>query len=268
MGFFGRLATLIKSNLNDLISKSEDPEKMLNQVIVDMNQQLVEAKKQVAVAIADEKRLQKQYNNEKSILDEWHKKAMLAVRAGDDELAKEALMRKKEHESLAGAYEEQWRKQQVAVNQLKTALRALNNKIEEAKRKKNVLVARQRRAEAMKQIQETMSGLSDNSAFETFNRMEEKIVQAESEAEAGAELAEEYTGDVLNHKFARLEQTAGADAELESLKREMGLIKDEAPAVAARVEASEEEGEMDEEEMAELEAALEELKRREEMAKG
>ncbi|MBZ0115955.1 MAG: PspA/IM30 family protein, partial [Sandaracinaceae bacterium] len=223
MGFFGRLATLIKSNLNDLISKSEDPEKMLNQVIVDMNQQLVEAKKQVAVAIADEKRLQKQYTNEKSILDEWHKKAMLAVRAGDDDLAKEALMRKKEHEALATAFEEQWRKQQLAVNQLKTALRALNNKIEEAKRKKNVLVARKRRAEAMKSIQETMAGLSDNSAFETFDRMAEKIDQIEAEAEAGAELSEEYSGDVLKSRFAKLEATAGADAELEALKREMGL---------------------------------------------
>ncbi|HJL18191.1 MAG TPA: PspA/IM30 family protein [Sandaracinaceae bacterium LLY-WYZ-13_1] len=270
MGFFGRLATLIKSNLNDLISKSEDPEKMLHQVIIDMNQQLVEAKKQVAVAIADEKRLQKQYNNEKSVLDEWHKKAQLAVRAGDDELAKEALMRKKEHESLAQAFEEQWRKQQLAVNQLKTALRALNNKIEEAKRKKNVLVARKRRAEAMKSIQETMSGLSDNSAFETFDRMTEKIDQIEAEAEAGAELSEEYTGDVLQQKFQKLEATAGADADLEQLKREMGLIEaeEEAPAVEARVEAEAEEGEMDEEEMAELEAALEELKRREEMAKG
>lgn len=267
MGFFGRLATLIKSNLNDLISKSEDPEKMLNQVIVDMNQQLVEAKKQVAVAIADEKRLQKQYNNEKSVLDEWHKKAMLAVRAGDDELAKEALLRKKEHETLAKAFDDQWRKQQLAVNQLKTALRALNNKIEEAKRKKNVLVARKRRAEAMKQIQETMSGLSDNSAFETFDRMSEKIDQIEAEAEAGAELSEEYSGDVLKHRFDKLEQTAGADADLEALKREMGLIQDEAPVIAARVE-TEAEAEMDEEEMAELEAALEELKRREEMAKG
>lgn len=267
MGFFGRLATLIKSNLNDLISKSEDPEKMLNQVIVDMNQQLVEAKKQVAVAIADEKRLQKQYNNEKAVLDEWHKKAMLAVRAGDDELAKEALLRKKEHENLAKAFEDQWRKQQLAVNQLKTALRALNNKIEEAKRKKNVLIARKRRAEAMKQIQETMSGLSDNSAFETFDRMAEKIDQIEAEAEAGAEISEEYSGDVLKSRFRKLEQTAGADAELEALKREMGLIPEEAPAVTARVEA-EEEAEMDEEEMAELEAALEELKRREEMAKG
>ncbi|MEQ9701249.1 MAG: PspA/IM30 family protein [Sandaracinaceae bacterium] len=268
MGFFGRLATLIKSNLNDLISKSEDPEKMLNQVIVDMNQQLVEAKKQVAVAIADEKRLQKQYNNEKSITDEWHKKAMLAVRAGDDELAKEALMRKKEHESLATAFEEQWRKQQIAVNSLKTALRALNNKIEEAKRKKNVLIARKRRAEAMKSIQETMSGLSDNAAFETFDRMSEKIDQIAAAAAAGAELSEEYTGDVLKHKFATLEATAGADADLETLKREMGLIQEEAPAVEARVEEAEEEAEMDEEEMAELEAALDELKRREEMTKG
>ncbi|MFK7987078.1 MAG: PspA/IM30 family protein [Sandaracinaceae bacterium] len=268
MGFFGRLATLIKSNLNDLISKSEDPEKMLNQVIVDMNQQLVEAKKQVARAIADEKKLQKQYNQQKSMLDEWHKKAMLAVRAGDDELAKEALLRKKEYQALAESFEEQWRKQQIAVNQLKTALRALNNKIEEAKRKKNVLIARQRRAEAMKQIQETMSGLSDNSAFETFDRMTEKIDQIEAEAEAGAELSEEYTGDVLKHKFAKLEATAGADAELEELKREMGLIEEEqsAPAVEARVEAEDEEAEMDAEEMAELEAALEELKLREEMA--
>ena len=266
MGFFGRLATLIKSNLNDLISKSEDPEKMLHQVIIDMNQQLVEAKKQVAVAIADEKRLQKQYNNEKSVLEEWHKKAQLAVRAGDDELAKEALMRKKEHEQLATSFEEQWRKQQLAVNSLKTALRALHNKIEEAKRKKNVLIARKRRAEAMKSIQETMSGLSDNSAFETFDRMSEKIDQIEAEAEAGAELSEEYSGDVLKHRFDKLEATAGADADLEALKREMGLIEEEAPAVEARVEATAE-AEMEEEDMAELEAALEELKRREEMAK-
>jgi phage shock protein A len=268
MGFFGRLATLIKSNLNDLISKSEDPEKMLNQVIVEMNQQLVEAKKQVAVAIADEKRLQKQFEGEKSIVDEWHKKAMLAVRAGDDALAKEALLRKKEHDGLAKSYEDQWRKQQQAVNQLKTALRALNNKIEEAKRKKNVLIARKRRAEAMKQIQETMSGLSDNSAFETFDRMAEKIDQIEAEAEAGAELSEEYSGDVLKSRFAKLEQSAGADVELEALKREMGLIAAEPVAVATRVEAQAAEPEMNEAEMAELEAALDELKRREEMTKG
>ncbi|MGB5312428.1 MAG: PspA/IM30 family protein, partial [Polyangiales bacterium] len=108
MGFLSRLAQLIKSNLNDLINKSEDPEKMLNQVIIDMNQQLVEAKKQVAVAIADEKRLQKQFSNEVKKSQEWEQKAMLAVRSGDDALAKEALLRKKEHDAIAAQYQEQW----------------------------------------------------------------------------------------------------------------------------------------------------------------
>ena len=260
MGFFGRLAQLIKSNLNDLISKSEDPEKMLNQVILDMNQQLVEAKKQVAVAIADEKRLQKQLNAERSVADEWEKKAMMAIRAGDDALAKEALLRKKEHDSLAQQYGDQWEKQKQATDQLKTALRALNNKIEEAKRKKNVLIARKRRAEAMKSIQETMSGLSDTSAFDTFDRMSSKIDQMEAGAEAGAELSEEYSGDVLKHKFSQLEATAGADEDLEALKRKMGLVEEEAPAVEARVDASEE---VSEQEMAELEEALEALRQRE-----
>ncbi len=265
MGFFGRLATLIKSNLNDLINRAEDPEKMLNQVILDMNAQLVEAKKQVAVAIADEKRLQKQYNNEASVGEEWTRKAMMAVRAGDDNLAKEALLRKKEHDQLSENYKEQWDRQRTAVDQLKTALRALNNKIEEAKRKKNVLIARKRRAEAMKNIQETMSGLSDTSAFDTFDRMSTHIDQMEAEAEANAELSEEYTGDVLTHKFSQLEATAGADAELDELKRQMGVLP-EVTAPAVRVEAEEESAEEQSEEeleMAELEEALEALKRRE-----
>lgn len=258
MGVFGRLAQLIKSNLNDLINRAEDPEKMLNQVIVDMNQQLIEAKKQVAVAIADEKRLGKQAQAEAGVAAEWERKAMMAVRAGDDNLAKEALMRKKEHGGLATQYQEQWEKQKAATEQLKTALRALNNKIEEAKRKKNVLIARKRRAEAMKSIQETMGGLKDTSAFETFDRMAEKVDQLEAEAEAGAELSEEYSGDVLKNKFANLEATAGADMELEDLKRKMGLV--EAAPVAARVE---EEAEISDDEMAELEEALAELKQRE-----
>ena len=232
-----------------------------------MNQQLVEAKKQVAVAIADEKRLQKQYKNEAGVSEEWERKAMMAVRAGDDGLAKEALARKKEHTTLAEQLKEQWDKQRGSTEQLKAALRALNNKIEEAKRKKNVLIARKRRAEAMKSINETMSGLSDTSAFDTFDRMANQIDQIEAEAEAGMELSEQHTGDVLNSKFAELEATAGADQDLEALKRKMGMIADEAPAdevpaVAARVEEQTEE-----EEMAELEAALEALKERE-MSKG
>src|SRR6187431_2434655 len=227
MGIFARLAALLKSNLNDLISNSEDPEKMLNQIVLDMSNQLLEAKRQVAGSIADEKRLAKQVEQETANATEWERRAMLAVRSGDDALAKDALSRKKEHQTLAEQFQEQWSKQKQAVDQLKLALRALNNKIEEAKRKKNLLIARKKRAEAQKAIQETMGGLRNASAFETFDRMAGKIEQMEAEASAQAELNEEYSGDVLAHKFSQLEQTKGAEEDLLSLKRKMGLAPPE-----------------------------------------
>src|SRR5688572_16837671 len=226
MGIFSRLGSLIKSNINDLISRAEDPEKMLNQVLLDMQSSLVEAKKQVAVAIADEKRLQKQLETEQEKGKEWERKAMVAVRANDDTLAREALVRKQEHETIAGQYQSQWMAQKAAVDKLKDALRLLNNKIEEAKRKKNILVARKKRAEAQKTIASTMSGLTDTSAFDTFDRMSAKIDQLEAEAEAGSELAGELTGDSLDAKFAQLEaagHTAGGDNALADLKAKMGL---------------------------------------------
>jgi phage shock protein A len=229
MGIFARLAVLIKSNLNDLISRSEDPEKMLNQVVIDMANQLIEAKKQVAVSIADEKRLAKQAEQEAANAAEWERRAMLAIKAGDDALAKEALNRKKEHEALANTFKDQWQKQKNAVDQLKSALRMLNSKIEEAKRKKNVLIARKKRAEAQRAIQETMSGMNNASAFETFDRMSEKIDQIEAEAEASSEIAEQYTGDTLADKFGKLEAASGADDELMALKRKMGVLPAEAP---------------------------------------
>jgi len=223
MGIFSRLGTLIKSNLNDLISKAEDPEKMLNQVLIDMGNQLIEAKRQIAASIADEKRLRKQADAEAATAKEWERKAMMAVRAGDDELAKQALLRQKEHENLAAQFEEQWTAQKTAVDRLKDTLRTLNDKVEEAKRKKNILIARKKRAEAQKAIQETMSGLSDTSAFDTFERMADKIDQLEAEAEAGSELAGELSGDTLAHKFKQLDKTAGADLALAELKAKMGL---------------------------------------------
>jgi phage shock protein A len=224
MGIFSRLGQLFKSNINDLISRSEDPEKMLNQVIIEMNNQLVEARKQVAVAIADEKRLRKQWEAELNLARDWKKKAMMAVRAGDDALAKEALQRKKEHEELAEQYQKQWESQKNGVEQLKTALRGLNSKIEEAKRKKGLLIAKKKRAEAQKTIQETMAGLNEAGAFETFERMERKIEQIESEAEAQAELAGQMTGDTLKQKFEALEASSGVDMDLLELKDEMGML--------------------------------------------
>lgn len=155
---------------------------------------------------------------------------MLAIKSGDDGLAKEALARKKEHDSLASTLKDQWAKQKASVDQIKTALRLLNDKIEEAKRKKAVLVARMKRAEAQKNINEVMHGLNNASAFDTFERMEKKVEEEEAKAEAASELSEEYSGDTLASKFAKLEQTAGADDELMALKRKMGVLPPEPPA--------------------------------------
>jgi phage shock protein A len=235
MGIFARIARLIKANLNALISGAEDPEKILTQLLEDMAKQLMEAKKHVAVAIADEKRLQKQLAAEREKAVEWERRAMLAVRANNDALAKEALARKQEISALAEQYQVQWQKQKTSVEQLKLALRALNAKIEEAKRKKSLLVSRQKRAEAQAKIQETMSGLKNASAFEAFDQMAAKVDQIEAQAEAQVELAEEYSGDVLLQRFGELESTAGADDELVALKRKMGLLPPEPEPAPVRV---------------------------------
>jgi len=223
MGIFSRLGTLIKSNLNDLISKAEDPQKMLNQIVLEMQNQLVEAKKQVAVSIADEKRLKKQWDDHVELSKEWERKAILAVRAGDDGLAKQALTRKGEEDQMQGEFQKQWQLQKDAVEKLKDQLRTLNDKIEEAKRKKNILIARQKRAEAQKAIQDTMRGLSDSSAFDTFDRMSQKVDQIEAESEASVELGGELAGDTLQQKFKQLETGSGSDLALAELKAKIGL---------------------------------------------
>ncbi|MCA9507138.1 MAG: PspA/IM30 family protein [Myxococcales bacterium] len=222
MAIVQRFWTMIKSNLNHLIGKGEDPEKMLNQMLLDMQEQLINAKKQVAVSIADEKRLLKQYNDERALAQDWEQKAMLAVKAGKDDLARQALERKSEHEKLATGFEEQWRTQQQAVEQLKSALSTLNEKITDAKRKKNLLVARAKRAEAQKTITDTMSGMSNTNALDTISRMEQKIDQMEAEASAATELANEIQGDELSAQFKKLE-VVGSDDALAALKEKMGV---------------------------------------------
>jgi phage shock protein A len=224
MGIFDRLTTMIRSNLNDLISRAENPEKMLNQLVLDMRSQLAKAKQQVAAAIADEKRLQAQAEQEKKLAEDWEKRAMLAVQEGRDDLAKQALLRHAEHMQNAQQLEETWRKHAAETESLKNSLRTLNDKIEEAKRKKNILIARQRRAEAQQRIHETMSSMSDKSAFETFERMSERIEQNERKALANAELTEELEGDQLQKQFSQLEYKADADTQLLQLKQKMGLL--------------------------------------------
>src|SRR5262245_6174733 len=164
MAILDRIATVIRSNLNALINQAEDPEKMLDQILIDMRQQLQEAKREVATAIADEKRLAAQLEAAQEQVREWDRRAVLAVQRGEEELAREALRRKAEQQQLAVGYQSQWEAQRTSTESLKQALRMLSEKIDEASRKKNLLIARQKRAEAQKHIHEVMTGLSDTSA--------------------------------------------------------------------------------------------------------
>ena len=234
MGLFDRLSTLLRSNINDLISSAENPEKMLNQILVDMRSQLAKAKQQVAAAIADEKRLRDQADAEFKTAEDWERRAMLAVQEGRDDLAKQALMRQGEHFAHGQQLEQTWEAHRQETEKLKNSLRDLNDKIEEAKRKKNLLLARQRRAQAQQRISETMSSLSEKSAFDAFARMEEKIEQNERKIKASSEIDEEFSGDRLANDFKRLERTAGsgsADMQLLALKQKMGVLP--APAAGA-----------------------------------
>jgi phage shock protein A len=227
MGIFDRFSALLKSNINDLISKAEDPEKMLTQILVDMRGQLVKAKQQVASAIADEKRLRDQCDAEYKQAQDWERRAMLAVQEGRDDMAKQALVRHGEHLSHGQQLEQTWEQHRLETEKLKNSLRDLNDKIEEAKRKKNLLIARQRRAQAQQRIAETMSSLSEKSAFEAFARMEERIETNERQIRAHAEIEEEFTGDTLQRDFKQLEKGAvsvSVDNQLLALKQKMGML--------------------------------------------
>jgi phage shock protein A len=260
MGIFTKLSTVIKSNINDLISRAENPEKMLNQIILDMRDQLAKAKREVAAAIADERKLKTQVEAEVKQARDWQHRAMLAVKESRDDLAKQALIRQQEHTERAQILQQTWETHAAETEKLKGSLRQLNDKIEEAKRKRNLLVAKQKRAQAQRRIHETMSGLSDTSAFETFNRMAEKIEDEERRTLAQAEVTEAISGDTLETQFLKLESgTGGADVEdrLMALKAEMGLIAPPTPADKAKQLGTGNSGvhDADVEEVSEAEAA-------------
>jgi phage shock protein A len=218
MAIVDRIATVIRSNLNALINQAEDPEKMLDQILIDMRQQLQQAKREVATAIADEKRLAAQLEAASAQVREWDRRAVLAVERGEDDLAREALRRKAEQQQLAAGYQSQWEAQEASTTSLKQALRALSEKIDEAARKKNLLVARQKRAEAQKHIHEVMTGLSDTSAFEAFDRMAARVDQTEAQAAATVELSQELSGETMDQRFRALEGSADVEQELQALK--------------------------------------------------
>jgi phage shock protein A len=201
MGVLERISRIIRSNINDLLDHAEDPEKILQQLIADMQQDLREAKLQVAGAIREQKKIEAQYLENTTMVDVWEKRAVSAIKEQNDYLAKEALKRKRTCEQLATEYKRQLDDQTKSVQSLKSGLGELTAKLDDAKRKKDLLIARQKRAKAQKTISETMSGISRSGAFFALERIENKVKEAEAHADALAEMDK----DKLESKFADLE---------------------------------------------------------------
>lgn len=221
MGIFDRFSDLVKSNVNDMITKAEDPEKMINQMIIDMDEQLNSAKGEVSKAIAEEKKLKKYYEDEQGRVEHWLSKAELAIKNGDDALAVEALERKKKHETIYVQYKAQYDEQKQATDALKSSLSALQTKIEDAKRQKSVLIARSKRAEAQNKVNATMSALNNDDAFSKFQLMADRIEEKEFINEANAELNTLSEEDQLERKFEALDKDSDVMDELEALKKKM-----------------------------------------------
>lgn len=219
MGLFDRIWRVIRANLNSLISQAEDPEKILEQTVLDMQEDLIQLRQAVAQAIATQKRTERQYAQASTTADEWYRRAQLALQKGDDELAREALTRRKSYQETATVMKTQLDQQVTVVAQLKQNMMKLESKISEAKTKKDLYIARARSAKATQQINEMLGNVGTGSAMAAFERMEEKVLQMEAQAEAVSELGV----DDLEKRFEQLGQADDIDAELAAMKSGQSL---------------------------------------------
>ena len=217
MGLFDRVSRVVRSNLNAAVSAAEDPEKILEQALIDMQEDLVQLRQAVASAIASQKRMQQQFNQAQSEANNWQQRAQLALQKGDENLAREALSRKKAQVEMGNSLKTQLDQQTTTVDTLKRNLIALEGKISEAKTKKDMLKARASAAKANEQLQSTMGRMGTSTAMGAFERMEEKVMQMEARSEAAAELA----GATLESQFAQLEAGSDVDDELAAMKAQL-----------------------------------------------
>lgn len=214
MGLLDRISRVVRANLNDVVSKAEDPEKILEQALIDMQEDLVQLRQAVASTIATQKRIEQQYNAAQTEANNWQQRAQLALQKGSEDLAREALVRKKSHQDTATALKTQLDQQTNQVDLLKKQLVALESKISEAKTKKDMLKARLSAAKATEKIASMTSSINTNSATAAFERMEEKVLMQEAKSEGVMSIA----GDSLESQFAALEGGSDVDAELAAMK--------------------------------------------------
>lgn len=217
---FKRISDIIAANINDLVDRVEDPERMIKQLIREMEENISSAREGVIDAIASEKQLAKELDSQRRQAEEWQNRARLALESGNEALAREALTRKKEHDGIAANLDASWQSARRTGERLKSQLRALEAKLEEARLKKGSLVARQRAAQAREQMDQVQdrfqTGLDLN---HSFGRMADKVGEMEARMEAREELYGEYSQ--IEREFLQMETNSEVEAELAALKREI-----------------------------------------------
>lgn len=218
MALLERVSTLIRANLNDLIDKAEDPEKIIKQVILDMQNQLLQVKTQVAIAIADQHVLDKKHRENEEKTADWVRKAETAVDKKQDDLARVALERSMSYRQMAASFQQQLADQKLQVENLKAALQKLAQKLAEAQAKKDVLIAQHRRARAAARASDAQSASAAPSATDTFDRMKDKVRRSEAVGKAKAELIE----DDVEEQFASLEKHDQIEKMLAEMKAKRG----------------------------------------------
>ena len=218
MALLERVATLVRANLNDLIDKAEEPEKMIKQVILDMQNQLLQVKTQVAIAIADQHLLEKKQKESADKVAEWMRKAELAVDKKEDDLARASLLRVESYRELSDNFTQQVADQRAQVENLKTALRQLEQKLAEAEAKADVLIAKQRRARAVGKASDARIASDDGSKAAAFDRMKRKVAHSEALSQAKSEIA----ADNIEDRLAALEKEDRIEQLLAELKTKRG----------------------------------------------
>ena len=225
MGILTRIFNLFRATTSDLLDKAEDPEKMIKQMISDLEAQKKKAKEQMTEALALQKRLERDTEKEHKEAEKWEQKAILAVQNEKDDLAKEALTRKNDHLRRAQDFEKQLELHRNNADSLKESYQTMEDKIDEIKRKQGLLSVKQKQAEAQEKIYKTIEGLGDTSGImDTIERAEEKVENLQARAEAYQEISMESDQESLENKFKELEhESPDMEMELLELKKRAAL---------------------------------------------
>lgn len=220
MSVLGRLARIVRSQVSSWVQESEDPEKMLDQAVMDMQNDLIQLRQAVAQAIATQKRTERQYHRTETLAQEWYNRAQLALRKSNEPQAREALTQRQAYLKVLSPLENHLDEQKTVITKLKSNMRELEVKIADARTRRDMYIARARSAEASQRIQEMIGQVGDRNAVGAFGQMEERVLDLEAQAEAITELNRTLNSQSLEAKIDALEQSEedAVDAELRAMK--------------------------------------------------